>query len=89
MKYTNRTEWDDKAKQFIFKKGLKIEVFIELMCHDIAINTLDDLIEATIKIDDKLYQLRMMTRPPKPNKYYQNCSAGYYAVRRNREPFIN
>ena len=48
-------KWDDKAKQFMFKKGLKIEVLTKLICHNTAINTLNDLIETTIKIDDKFY----------------------------------
>ena len=40
------------------------------MCHGAAINILNDLIEATIKINDKLYQLQIMTKPSKPNRYY-------------------
>ena len=42
----------------------------ELMCHNTIINTLDDLIEATIEINDKLYQLQMITKSSKFNKYY-------------------
>ena len=56
MKYIDCMEWNDKAKQFIFKKELKIEVFIELICHGAAINILDNLIEATIEINNKFYQ---------------------------------
>ena len=56
MKYVDCIEWDNKIKQFMFKKGLKIEVFTELMCYNVAINILDDLIEVIIKINDKFYQ---------------------------------
>ena len=57
MKYTDYIEWNNKAKQFIFKKKLKIEMFIELIRHNTVINILDDLIKVTIEINDKLYQL--------------------------------
>ena len=55
MKYIDYMEWDNKAKQFIFKKKLKIKVFIKLIYHGATINILDNLIEVTIKINDKLY----------------------------------
>ena len=55
MKYINHTKWDDKAKQFIFKNKLKIEVFIELMRHGAVIDILNNLIKTAIKINNKLY----------------------------------
>ena len=54
----------------MFKKKLKIEIFIKLMRHSAIINILDDLIETTIKINKKLYQLQMITRLLKFNGYY-------------------
>ena len=48
-------EWDDKIKQFMFKDGFKIKMFIELMCYGVIIKNLDDLIRITIKIDNKFY----------------------------------
>ena len=59
------------------------------MRHSAVINTLDDLIEATIEINNKLYQFQMTTKPPKPNKYYQNHSAGYYMVKKDCKSFTN
>ena len=56
IKYTNYMEWDDKAKQFIFKNKLKIKVFTELIYHDVIIKNLNNLIRIIIKIDNKFYQ---------------------------------
>ena len=55
IKYADCIKWDDKVKQFIFKDGLKIEVFIELMRYNIVIKNLDDLIRIIIEIDNKFY----------------------------------
>ena len=55
MKYVDYMEWDDKVKQFIFKDGFKIKVFIELICYNMIIKNLDDLIRIIIEINDKLY----------------------------------
>ena len=55
MKYVDCTEWDNKVKQFIFRKKLKIEVFTELMYHGVAINILDNLIKVIIEINNKFY----------------------------------
>ena len=55
MKYVDYIEWNNKAKQFIFKDEFKIKVFIELICYGMIIKNLDNLIRITIKINDKLY----------------------------------
>ena len=59
------------------------------MRHNTTINTLNDLIEAIIKINDKLYQLQMTTKPSKSNKYYQNCNIRYYIIKKNYKPSTN
>ena len=89
MKYTDHTEWDNKAKQFIFKKRLKIEMLTKLIRHNITINILDNLIKATIKINNKLYQLQMIIKPSKPNKYYQNHNTKHYIIKKNHKSSIN
>ena len=89
MKYINHIKWNDKAKQFIFKNKLKIEVLIKLIYYDIAIKILDDLIKAVIKINNKLYQFKMTTKLSRINKYYQNYNAEYYIIRRDCKSFSN
>ena len=59
------------------------------MRHNTTINILNDLIEAIIKINDKLYQLQMTTKLSKSNKYYQNCSIRYYIIKKDYKPFTN
>ena len=55
MKYTDCIEWDDKAKQFIFKDGFKIKMFTELICYGVIIKNLNNLIRIIIEINNKFY----------------------------------
>ena len=71
----------------MFKDGFKIEVFTELIYHNTIIKNLDDLIKITIKINNKLYRLQIMTRPSKTNKYYHSYSARHYIIKKNYESF--
>ena len=57
QKYTARTEWDDKAKQFVFRNGLKKKVRNKLIWDRQTINSVDDLISAVVRIDDAFHLL--------------------------------
>ena len=70
----------------MFKNKLKIKVFTELMRHNTIIKNLNDLIKTTIKINNKLYQLQIMTRLSRINKYYYNHSTGHYIIKKNHKP---
>ena len=39
----------------MFKNGLKIKIFIKLMCYNIIFKILNNLIKTIIKIDNKFY----------------------------------
>jgi Retrotransposon gag protein/Zinc knuckle len=54
-----RTAWDDEALMTMYRRGLKDNVKEELMRHGGQIKDLDDLMQATIDIDDRLYELAM------------------------------
>ena len=56
------TDWDDSALMTMFRRGLKENVKDELMRDGRSIEDLDDLIRATIDIDDKLYERAMERR---------------------------
>jgi hypothetical protein len=56
QEYAQITGWDDSALMTMYRRGLKENVKDELMRTGEKIEDLDDLIRATIEIDDNLYE---------------------------------
>jgi hypothetical protein len=63
QQYALLTEWDDKALTTMFRQGLKNDVKMELMRSGAQLDTLDDLIQESINIDTRLYELSLELRP--------------------------
>jgi hypothetical protein len=57
--YAEVTDWDDDAKKAMFRKGLKKEVKDALVLYAGSTEELNDLMDAAIELDDKLYERRM------------------------------
>ena len=68
QKYAARTEWDDKAKQFAFRNGLKKRVRNGLIWDGQTISSVDDLISAAVRIDDALHLLDQEEGRGRPNQ---------------------
>jgi hypothetical protein len=62
QEYAQITGWDDSALMTMYRRGLKENVKDELMRTGEKIEDLDDLIRATIEIDDNLYERSMERR---------------------------
>jgi hypothetical protein len=73
-----RTNWDDNALMAMFRKGLKDGVKDELMRYGGDVTTLDELVQAAIGLDDKLYNRAMEKRRrfPEPRKGYYGGTFG-------------
>jgi hypothetical protein len=56
------TDWDDTALMTMFKQGLKPKIKEELMRTGASTDTLDDLINTSIEIDVKIYELQQELR---------------------------
>ena len=76
QRLSDRTEWDDSALQFMFRKGLKDEVKDEIMRHEYhtneenEIDSLHGLMDIAIKIDNQLYERRIEKNPRRRGGYY-------------------
>jgi hypothetical protein len=62
QEYAQVTNWDDPALMTMYRRGLKENVKDELMRTGEKIENLDELIRATIEIDDNLYERAMERR---------------------------
>jgi hypothetical protein len=62
QEYAQVTDWDDSALMTMYRRGLKENVKDELMRTGQKIENLDELIRATIEIDDNLYERAMERR---------------------------
>lgn len=62
QQYAAKTDWDDITLMTMYRRGLKENVKDELMRFGGVIDTLDQLIENAIKIDDKLFERSMEKR---------------------------
>ena len=62
QEYSNQTDWDDAALQTMYRRGLKEGVKDELMRYGGQIADMEDLIKASIELDDKLYERAMEKR---------------------------
>jgi hypothetical protein len=62
QEYAQVTDWDDSALMTMYRRGLKENVKDELMRTGEKIESLDELIRATIEIDDNLYERAMERR---------------------------
>lgn len=62
QEFAQLTEWDDEALATMFRRGLKDAVKDELMRYGGTTNGLENLITASIELDDKLYERSMEKR---------------------------
>lgn len=60
--YAAHIEWNDDALRRMFRQGLKPQVLEELMRSSAAVDTLDQLIDEAIRLDNELYQLQQETQ---------------------------
>ena len=56
------TRWDDEALKVMYRRGLKENVKDELIYTRATTDTLDDMIQEAIRIDDMLYERQMEKR---------------------------
>jgi hypothetical protein len=63
QQYATQTEWDDKALSVMYRQGLKDTVKAELMRSGAQMDTLQSLIEESVRIDNALYELHLESRP--------------------------
>jgi hypothetical protein len=63
QQYATQTDWDDKALRVMYRQGLKDTVKAELMRSGALLETLPQLIEESIKIDNALHELYLEMRP--------------------------
>ncbi|KAF2280025.1 uncharacterized protein EI97DRAFT_368713, partial [Westerdykella ornata] len=61
--YAVMTEWDDKALIRMYRQGLKNNVKLELMRSGATMDTLDELINESIRVDSNLYKLSLELYP--------------------------
>ena len=59
QKYVNIIDWDESTLQTMYRRELKKQIKNELMRDEWAYETLDELIEIFIDLDDKLYEWAM------------------------------
>ena len=63
QQYATQTEWDDKALCVMYKQGLKDTVKAELMRSGAQVDTLQALIDESVRLDNALYELFLESRP--------------------------
>jgi hypothetical protein len=66
QRYQAQINWDDTALIRMFKQGLKEQVRAELMRTNARTDSLDELINETIRLDNELYELQLEARAYKP-----------------------
>jgi hypothetical protein len=59
--YSIQIDWDQNALKRMFRQGLKPQVREELMRTNAVTETVDELIDESIRIDNELYQLKLET----------------------------
>ena len=69
QRWADRTEWDESALQYMYRKGLKEEVKDELMRDGRAIDNLKELMEVAIDLDDRLYERKIERNPRRRGGY--------------------
>ena len=62
VRSSNLTEWDDEALMAMYRRGFKPHVKEELMRWGGALTDLKELMEASIELNDKYYELQQETR---------------------------
>jgi hypothetical protein len=62
QRISTRMNWDDNALKRMFRQGLKPQVRAELMRSGASINTLEELLNESIRIDNELYELELEER---------------------------
>jgi hypothetical protein len=65
QQYATQTDWDNKALSIMYRQGLKDTVKAELMRSGAQLDTLQQLINESIRIDNALRELYLETRPVK------------------------
>ena len=66
QQYQAQIEWDDAALIRMYKQGLKSQVREELMRTNARTDTLDELINEAIRLDNDLYELQIEARAYRP-----------------------
>jgi hypothetical protein len=78
--YMPLTGWDDEALKVMYRRGLKEQVKDEMMRSGASIDTLEDMIQEAIRIDDMLYERQMEKRHVlgRPTGYSPRGGTGGY-----------
>ena len=84
----NLTEWDDAALMSMFRRGLKDNVKDELIRWGGELKDLNQLIEAAVELDDKLYE-RAMEKRYDGSGGRAGTFTGYSSERRGGPRFSN
>ena len=87
QRWINRTEWDDIALMYIFKKNLKEDVKDQFMWDGRQHNELDIFYEIAIELDNKLYERRIEKNPKKA--YYRPGPGGLFKTRKPQNNYSN
>jgi hypothetical protein len=102
--YATQIKWNDEALRHMFRKGLKPQVREELMRTSATTDTLEQLVDESIRLDNELYQLRLETaqysgRGHQPNHgkrrqdYVRTTqvkrTAGYYTSNKPEEMHVD
>ena len=80
QKHVNVIEWDDVALMTMFCKDFKNNVKNEFMRYKESFKIMNNLIEVTIELDDKLYERVIKKRYYKSNKrtdIYVECNTDF------------
>jgi hypothetical protein len=87
QRYSIQTSWNDAALMRMYKQGLKDKVRIELMRSGTTIDTLDQLIEESVRLDNELYEFELESKAfqPREEKYRNTPRKANYG--RARQPF--
>jgi hypothetical protein len=87
QRYAIQTNWNDAALMRMYKQGLKDKVRIKLMRSGTTIDTLDQLIEESIRLDNELYEFELEFKvfQPREEKYRNTLRKANYG--RTRQPF--
>jgi len=62
QQYMEQIDWDDKALTRMYKQGLKLVVREELMRTGVSTDTLKELMDEAIRLDNNLYELQLENR---------------------------
>jgi hypothetical protein len=81
------TNWDDTALRDMFRRGLKDTVKEELMRYGGTIDDLEDLIRASIEIDDKLFELNLAKRFDKGKGTFATRPNPYAGMQKKFDPY--